>query len=102
MPSFCVPFGLLPKPAITRPRTGQRNDGIAPLGSAVLTAGSGFCGWSSFATFAVCTGPRLATFCRGAGRACAACGAEVVCADATAYPPDGMVRRSPTLSLLVV
>ena len=27
MPSFCKPFGFGPKPAITRPRTGQRKDG---------------------------------------------------------------------------
>ena len=36
MPSFCSPFGLAPKPAMMRPRTGQRNDGIAPAASAVL------------------------------------------------------------------
>ena len=29
MPSFCWPFGFGPKPAMTRPRTGQRKLGIA-------------------------------------------------------------------------
>ena len=76
MPSFCVPFGLLPKPAMTRPRAGQRNDGMAPLGSAAFTAVSVVWG-SSLATCAVCTGAALATlifFSAGAVRGSATLG----------------------------
>src|SRR5262249_15852031 len=84
-----------------RPRTGQRNDGIAPIASALLTTVSVVRG-SSLATLATCAGAMLATFVGDGVRGWVTCGAAGGCAAATGWPPAGMVIRSPTLSLLVV
>src|SRR5262245_3230761 len=43
MPSFCWPLGLGPNAWMTRPFTGQRNDGVAAVTSCLTLGGSGFC-----------------------------------------------------------
>ena len=102
MPSFCWPLGLAPKPAMTRPRTGQRNVGIAAVTSrlglfrrrivrrrrtmvrAVLAGRSG--------------GHLLLS--RGAGFCCWATGAGGVAAAACGARTPGMTMRSPTFTMV--
>src|ERR1043165_447708 len=127
MPSFCWPFGLGPKPAMTRPFTGQRNVGVA---SALIGVGGGVS--SLRVTTAACSD---CSGCFGAGVALAgwalgvaALPAAAALADAAALPaaaaladgaakgcdpfgvllamlweagPPGMTMRSPIFSVAV-
>src|SRR5579872_4455005 len=99
MPSFCKPFGFGPKLAMTRPRTGQRNDGRLPAGSAAFAAVGGGSGaacvairalWGDSAD-AIELSPRIGPA-TGTDAGAADCWA-----DATAAP--GITIRSPTLTI---
>src|SRR5215472_9815266 len=98
MPSFCRPFGLGPKPAMTRPRTGHRKPGALPPASpAFAPVTSGATGAASRALCgdsAAATDPTVGSL-RGAGGAAGA-DAEATGVDA----PPGMVMRSPTLTIV--
>src|SRR3984893_11845559 len=96
MPSFCWPLGLGPNPAMIRPRTGQRNPGVASaagLGAASTTGVS-----LGVTMLALCVGAAeatatlLVTGLMGAA-ACSSSGLALV----TRVP--GMTMRSPILSL---
>src|SRR5262249_41147949 len=99
-----------PKPAITRPRTGQRNPAAPPAGSWALIAVSGACGAAAagVATRALRGDSVVATFWVLGGSAAVvagasargACAAGVVAgAAATAGPRSpGTTIRSPTFT----
>src|SRR5262249_62130399 len=92
--SFCWPSVLAPTAVMTRPRTGQRNDGAPPIGSA--TAVSGCAAGSGVAMRAVCGGSTEASLGCGAGGVAGVLKALAVCA---ATP--GITIRSPTLTIVV-
>src|SRR5689334_16570150 len=111
MPSFCAPLVRLPNAEMMRPCTGQRNDGMAPVGSALAaefscatapslatrafsvagTVATGAVG-DADATFVSGWAGRCATCC-GAACGLAACGAFACWIEAPFLP--GIVRRSP-------
>src|ERR1041385_64406 len=63
MPSFCCPLGFGPNAWMTRPFTGQRNDGRPAVASCFTFGGSGFSA-AGVTTFAVgCAAGMLANFC---------------------------------------
>src|ERR1700687_4001000 len=66
MPSLCWPRTFEPKPAITRPRTGQRNAGAPALAVAPASA----------VAVEVAEGPDTARFAAGAGVASVTLGAD--------------------------
>src|SRR6478672_9571244 len=105
MPSFCRPLDFGPKPAMTRPRTGQRNPATAPAGSAALTAVS----WTGGAAAGVATralrGDSVVATFWVLGRAAVAAGASArgaggaAGAAAVAGPrAPGTTMRSPTFT----
>src|SRR5688572_28765736 len=82
MPSFCCPLVFGPNAWMTRPFTGQRNDGIAAVTSLAF-GGSGFCA-AGVTTFTAVGGEPAATgadaiFCvagaTGLGCCATSCGA---------------------------
>src|SRR5262249_49355364 len=81
MPSFCWPF-FGPKPAMIRPRTGQRKVGALPVDSAAGSLG----GSAGAAIWAVRGG---AVFWPAGGAAGAALGGLAVPASATLVAPSG-------------
>src|SRR5262249_62336655 len=99
MPSFCWPLGLGPKPAITRPLTGQRNNGVASVGltAAVTGVGNSRVGVT---TDACCTGGSV-VICLGAGGAFGVWVASGWPALPTVFDVrvPGMAMRSPILSV---
>src|SRR5215510_2624915 len=111
MPSFCCPFGLGPKPAMTRPFTGQRKLGVPSLALGAAGAGvsslgvttAACCDGSAFgagvALAGVALGPALAV--DGVDSGWAALGALLAAGAlllAVALPP-GMTMRSPIFSV---
>src|SRR5262245_58511735 len=98
MPSFCTPFGDVPKPAITRPFAGQRNVGSAPVPSTVFVEADAGSNVDVVATLALCVSPAPSAVDDGAF-ACAVATAGVGLAFDVRTP--GMVRRSPILSGVV-
>src|SRR5262245_27490536 len=113
MPSFCCPFGLGPKPAMTRPFTGQRKLGVPSLDLATTGVGVSSLGVTTaaccepstlgagVALAGVALGAALAV--DGAANGCAALGAALPAGGllaAVALPP-GMTMRSPIFSVAV-
>ena len=113
MPSFCCPFGLGPKPAMTRPFTGQRKLGVPSLDLATTGVGvsslgvttaaccevSGF-GGDGVALAGVALGA-AALAADGAASGCAALGAALAVPLAAIALPPGMTMRSPIFSVAV-
>src|SRR5208282_5507547 len=91
-----------PKPAMIRPRTGQRNDGSAPAGSAVFTALSSPLGATGAASRALWGDSAVARF----GPAAAAAGASARGATgaggvgAADTRTSGMTMRSPIFTMV--
>src|SRR5262245_55656629 len=111
MPSFCCPFGLGPKPAMTRPLTGQRKLGVpsdlATTGVGVSSLGvttAACCEDSGLGAGVALAGVALgaaALAFDGAASGWAALGAVLgALLPAVALPP-GMTMRSPIFSVAV-
>src|SRR6185369_569586 len=123
MPSFCWPFGLGPKPAMTRPLTGQRKPGeasdligagvgVSPLGVTTAACSGGcsgcFGGGVAFTGCALGTAaldaaaladaaalPAAAAFADGAANGCGDLFLVTLCEPG----PPGMTIRSPIFSV---
>jgi hypothetical protein len=97
-PSFCWPLVLAPNTVITRPRTGQRNDGAAAVGSPVAALASLLVSGADVAMRTLGCDSAAETFCAATGAAGRVATAGAVAGFAGAGASPGIVMRSPILS----